>query len=62
VTVNPAAAAAPPPAQGSSAEAQPGSATDVPAALPRTGGDIPWGALAALAAALPGSSIWLRRR
>ncbi|MCS6939318.1 MAG: LPXTG cell wall anchor domain-containing protein [Roseiflexus sp.] len=67
VTVNPAAAA--PPAQPGGTGAQPGGTgvqpggADIPAALPRTGGDsIPWGALAMLTAALLGSGIWMRLR
>ncbi|MCS6839283.1 MAG: LPXTG cell wall anchor domain-containing protein [Roseiflexus sp.] len=67
VTVNSAAAA--PPAQPGGTGAQPGGTgvqpggADIPAALPRTGGNsIPWGALAMLTAALLGSGIWMRLR
>jgi LPXTG-motif cell wall-anchored protein len=60
VTVNPAVAA--PPAQ-TGGTGTPTGGVDVPAALPRTGGaSIPWGALAALAAAMLGSGVWMRRR
>ncbi len=61
---NPVVAAAPPAQTGGTGTGGTGTSTggaDVPAALPRTGGaGVPWGALAALAAVLLGSGVWMR--